>query len=165
MTGSSILLGVTDVDRDGDANLSLAEAVFASVGMLRRRARQVAGESWSQETLTGAQLELLRLVRRQPGIAVTKAASELGLATNTVSTLVGRLDEAGLLRKARDADDRRVARLRLTASAQRQAEKWHDRRVTLVADAITRLEPAQRVELEKAVSAITDLAGALRDAP
>ena len=42
------------------------------------------------------------------------AAAELGVAPNTVSTLVRQLADAGVLERVRDSADGRVVRLRLT---------------------------------------------------
>ena len=56
---------------------------------------------WATEPLPTAQSELLRLVAARPGISVAEAARELRLAPNTVSTLVGRLADQGLLSRER----------------------------------------------------------------
>jgi DNA-binding MarR family transcriptional regulator len=133
------------------------------MGLLRRRARRVVGRPWPMETLSNAQVELVRLVRRRPGISVTEAATDLGLAANTVSTLVRQLTDAGLLRRLADADDRRVARLQLTAPAQRRVEQWRDRRTGLVAEAIAGLPVADRRALARAVPVIARLAALLQD--
>lgn len=147
------------------ADVLLAEQVFDAIGVLRRQARRLAGRPWPIEAVSGAQVELVRLVRRKPGTSVADAAAELGLAPNTVSTLVRQLTDTGLLRRTPDADDRRVARLRLTASAQRRVEVWRDRRAALAAEAIATLPRADRSVLEKAVPVLAELAAALRSDP
>ena len=149
------------VTRASELDASVAEDLFDAVGLLRRRARRVVGRPWPMETLSNAQVELVRVVRRRPGISVAEAATELGLAANTVSTLVRQLTNAGLLRRLADADDRRVARLRLTAPAQRRVEQWRDRRTGLVAEAIAGLPAADRRALARAVPVISQLAAML----
>ena len=47
--------------------------------------------------MTHSESELLRLLDRKPGIRVHDAALELGIASNSVSTLVKQLTRAGLL--------------------------------------------------------------------
>lgn len=147
--------------RAPEPDTSVAEDLFDAVGLLRRRARRVVGRPWPMETLSNAQVELVRVVRRRPGVSVAEAATELGLAANTVSTLVRQLTDAGLLRRLADTDDRRVARLRLTAPAQRRVEQWRDRRAGLVAGAIAGLPPADRRALARAVPVIARLAAML----
>lgn len=145
------------------ADAALAEQLFDVVGLLRRQARRLAGRPWPIEALSGSQVELVRLVRRRPMVSVAEAAAELGVAPNTVSTLVRHLTEAGLLWRTRDDRDRRVARLRLTPAAQRRAEEWRDRRATLVSAAIGELSAPGRAAIEDAIPVIAELAASLHD--
>ena len=162
------MLFVTDPEtalRPPDDDLVLAEEFLEAIGSLRRQARRVAGRPWPAVTLSGAQVEFARLVRRRPGISIADAAAELGVAPNTVSTLVRQLTDAGLLQRVPDEHDRRVARLRLTAAAQRRVESWRDRRAALAAVAIAELSRADRSAIEKAVPVIARLATAMHAEP
>jgi DNA-binding MarR family transcriptional regulator len=100
----------------------LVTEIFGVVGRFRRQLRRSAGRGFDSTGLTEAQAELLRLVGRRPGISITEAAAELGLVPNTASTLVSKLASDGLLTRAVDRKDRRVARLRLTEPAQHIAD-------------------------------------------
>src|SRR4051794_41836898 len=97
---------------------SLEETLAADLanawGGARRRLRRGARAAVGGEPLTGAQLELLRLVEAQPGIGVGEAAGALHLAPNTLSTLVGHLLPHGPLERRPHPDDRRPARPPLT---------------------------------------------------
>jgi len=152
---------VNAAGRATELDTTMADDLFDAVGLLRRRARRVVGRPWPMEALSSAQVELVRLVRRRPGLSVAEAATDLGLAANTVSTLVRQLTDAGLLRRLADADDRRVARLQLTAPAQRRVEQWRDRRTGLVAEAVAALPAADRRALARAVPVIAQLAAML----
>jgi DNA-binding MarR family transcriptional regulator len=145
-----------------DDDTGLAEALFAAIGVLRRQVRREAGRPWQLESLTGSQRELVRLVRHQPGVSVAQAAAELGLAANSVSTLVRQLTEAGMLRRAADPGDRRVARLTLTRAAQRHLETWRDRRTALAAAALSQLSPDERATLARALPLLDKVSDALR---
>ena len=103
----------------------------------------------------------MRLLRRRPGTSVADAAAALGLAANTVSTLVRQLTDAGLIERVRDESDRRVARLALTDAARSQVERWRDRRNLAVAAAFDGLSAEDRAAIESAIPALTRLAGAL----
>jgi len=139
----------------------LADELLDAVGVLRRRLKRLAGRPW-QSTLTGSQVELLRLVRRRPSVSVADAADELGVAANTVSTLVGQLTALDLLHRAADGSDRRVARLTLTAPARRRAESWRDRRSALVGEAIERLDADDVHAIAASLPALRRLADQLR---
>lgn len=146
-------------------DLDLADELFAAVGQLRRHARRLGGGPLPAVTLSGAQLELVRLVRRRPGLSVAEAATELALAANTVSTLVGQLVEARVLTRDADPQDRRVARLTLTTPARESVERWRDRRAAEGARAIAALTPSERAALELTVPVIARLAGAIGAGP
>ncbi|TDW77030.1 transcriptional regulator [Kribbella pratensis] len=141
-----------------DVTETLAEDLLAAIGLVRRRLRRSAGRPLALSTLTGSQAELVRLVRRNPGISVAEAAAELGLVANTVSTLVGQLTERGMLLRAPDESDRRIARLTLTEPAREQVEAWRDRRAALVNEALDELRPADRDALRAALPALGVLA-------
>ena len=89
----------------------------ALVGELHRLLRRSAAGRAHRVVLPEAQVELLLLVRAEPGISGKEAARRLGTAPNTISTLVRDLVDAGLLDRERDPADRRVVRLRLTEAA------------------------------------------------
>lgn len=136
----------------------LADQLLTAMSAVRRNTRRKAKRPTMLWSLTGSQLELLRLVRRNPDISVARAARELGLAPNTVSTLVGQLTEAGLLGRRADSSDRRVARLELPPHTRKKVEGWLDRRYRAVVQALLELSLAERDALAAAVPALVSLA-------
>jgi len=140
----------------------VADELLSAMAALRRGTR-LAGRPAELSELTGAQLDLLRLVRRRPGVSVADAAAELRLAPNTVSTLVRRLKDAGLLLRHADRTDRRVARLELSPETALEVERFRDRRIALLASAIAELRPAERRRLEGASAILGRLAARLPD--
>jgi DNA-binding MarR family transcriptional regulator len=134
-----------------------ADGLFSAFASIRRSAR-LAGRPAELANLTGAQLDLVRLVRREPGVSVAEAAAVLRLAANTVSTLVRQLTDAGLLLRRADPSDRRVARLELTAETAREVGRFRDRRVALLAAAVAELGPSDRRRLEAALPVLGRLA-------
>ena len=138
-----------------------ADALVAVVGRLRRGIRRRVRQDWPHAPLPEAQLELLRLLDATPGLRVAAAASALGIAPNTVSTLAGRLVAAGLVERARDAGDARAARLALSAAAGERVAAWRGRRHALVSAALADLGPADRAAIGAALPALGRLADAL----
>ena len=136
----------------------LAEELLAAIGLVRRHLRRSVGRPFPLSALTDSQAELVRTVRRNPGISVAEAAAELGLVPNTVSTLVGQLTERGLLQRTQDSTDRRVARLSLTEPAREQVEAWRDRRTALVTKSLDDLSPGERDALRAALPVLGTLA-------
>jgi DNA-binding MarR family transcriptional regulator len=139
---------------------ALADELISTFASIRRSGRLV-GRPAELAELTGAQLDLVRLVRRRPGISVAEAAAELRLAANTVSTLVRQLTDASLLVRRVDPADRRVARLELTPATARVVGRFRDRRVALLAAAIAELRPADRRRIEGAAEILGRIAARL----
>ena len=133
-----------------------SELISASASL--RRAARLAGRPVEFAELTGAQLDLLRLVRRRPAVSVAEAAAELRLAPNTVSTLVRELTDAGLIVRSADPADRRVARLRLAPNMQRKVDGFRDRRVMLLTRAIEELSAVDQAVLERSTAILSELA-------
>jgi len=141
-----------------DLSTAAAGELLAAISLLRRTTRRAVRRVWQAEPLPPAQSELLRLAASRPGITVADAAHELQLAPNTVSTLVGRLTGAGLLRRGRSASDGRTALLTSTEHGQRRLAAYRDLRAELAGSALARLSAADRRALAAAVPALLRLA-------
>ena len=110
------------------------------------------------EPLPPARSELLRLAARRPGIGVAEAAAELHLAPNSVSTMVSKLAEDGLLNRDRPPSDGRSVRLSVTEAGAARVEQWRDIRTDLAGRALQPLSPVDRQALAGAIPALTRLA-------
>jgi DNA-binding MarR family transcriptional regulator len=142
----------------------LADELLETLGRFRRQSRRTAPKPEHLAGLSQAQVELIRLVRQQPGLSVAAAATELGLAANTISTLVGRLVESGHLDRTPDPRDRRVARLSLTPDAATEVAAWRDRRSTAIVAALAALPPDDRELLTAALPILDKVTVRLPDA-
>jgi DNA-binding MarR family transcriptional regulator len=108
-------------------------------------------------------VEVLVLVESHGECRVGEAAAELGLAANTVSSIVTRLVVAGLLTRTPDRRDRRAARLTLTAAGTRRLTAWRDQRRAVVVEALGALADADRAAVLAALPALGRLADAMGD--
>ncbi|MGC4786769.1 MarR family winged helix-turn-helix transcriptional regulator [Micromonospora sp. DT178] len=129
-----------------------------ALGDLHRVLRRAATQRAGRTALPDAQVEVLRLVQRWPGIGVREAAERLGTAPNTISTLVGELTAAGLLHRERDPADRRTARLELTDAARERMSAYGRHRRDLLGAALADLDGPDREALLAAAPALRRLA-------
>ncbi len=136
-----------------------------TLGHLHQVLRRAAVRRDGADRLPDAQIEVLRLVERQPGICVGEAAEALRTAPNTVSTLVGGLADAGLIARERSPENRRLVRLTLTAEARRRIDGYQAQRRALVADALDRLGDDARARITAALPDLRHLADLLASAP
>jgi DNA-binding MarR family transcriptional regulator len=111
--------------------------------------------------ITQSEGELLRLLDRRPGIRVHEAAAELGIASNSVSTLVKQLARGGLIERTVDPQDGRAACLRLTPSASEWVTQLGNAREQTIDSALATLDEADREQLEAALPAMKRLAKAI----
>jgi DNA-binding MarR family transcriptional regulator len=143
---------------------STAARVAKAVGRVSRALRYRTRAARAALGVTDSEAELLRLVRRQPGLRVHDAAAELGIASNSVSTLIKQLTRIGLLERASDPQDGRAACLRLTPEASEWLAQVGSVREAAISRALASLDPEDRKTLESAAPALLRLGEALNQA-
>ncbi|MDG4821830.1 MarR family winged helix-turn-helix transcriptional regulator [Asanoa sp. WMMD1127] len=149
---------MTDVMRSAEVVGELMSITTA----LRRLSRRRTAEAVATVPLPEAQRELLFVVANQPGIGIAAAAATLGLAGNSVSTLVNQLVDGGLLHREPDPSDRRAARLTLTDKARDRMAAWRAARAALIGEALDRASPADRAAIAAALPALRRLLDGVR---
>jgi DNA-binding MarR family transcriptional regulator len=150
-------------DVSDDQTVRSVESLSVTLNDLHKVLRRATTRATGRPPLPEAQVEVLQLVRRVPGISVKTVAERLGTAANTVSTLVGALTEAGYLERTRDPENRRVVRLRLTAAAYERIADYAGRRSELLLGALARLDPADRAAVLAAAMPLRRLVDVLTD--
>ena len=154
--------------RDSPADRAAAQSAaefLDAVSSVRRAARRAVRGSWLTEPLPPAQSELLRLAARIPRLTVAEAAQELRLAPNTVSTLIGKLADRGLLKRVPSSTDGRSVVLEVTTKARRRLSEWRDLRAELAGRALAGLPSQDREALAAAVPAMLRLAERMETPP
>lgn len=129
--------------------------VLARIGRGLRYRTRAAREALDA---THSESELLRLLGRRPGIRVHEAAVELGVASNSVSTLVKQLARAGLLQRTTDPLDGRAACLHLTPQAVEWVTRVGNAREEVIDRALAALDESDRAAIEAAVPALAHFA-------
>ena len=150
---------LTEAPDTAVVSAELAKALSRIGRGLRYRTRA------ARETLdiTHSEGDLLRLIDRRPGIRVQDAAQELGVASNSVSTLVKQLSRAGLIERATDPQDGRAACLRLTPLAAEWVANVGNAREDALARALVSLEGPDRELIASALPALKHLGKAIND--
>jgi DNA-binding MarR family transcriptional regulator len=143
---------------------AVADGLLPAVGALRRLLRRSAGTAFG-ESVTAAQREVLLIVARNPGRSVADVAHELGLAPNSVSTMVTQLVAAGQLVRVTDPRDRRIGRLHLSPHAAAEATATRDRRRALLQTVVADLPSSDVADLAAGIDALGVLVERLRVAP
>lgn len=127
-------------DRELVARLRLA------VARLSRRLRQeAAGE------ITASQLSALSSLARMGALTLGELAGVERVRPPTMTRIVAQLEEAGLVSRQSDPEDRRISRVSISPAGQRFLESSRSRTEALLARRLASLEPEELAALEPAV--------------
>ena len=142
----------------------LADAVMA----INRRMHRVAHDEMARHSpypdLRVFDFIVLRTISRHPGVTIKQLSERLGLAHSTVSSMLQRYDQLGLVEKSPGDKDRRAVSLAVT-------DAWRTVQATLLpsveaayAELIGRLTPYEQNALAEGLTALMralqeDLAG------
>jgi len=91
--------------------------------------------------VTRAQWKVLFRLERRPGLRQIELADMLDIEPITLSRIVDRLEEAGLVERQPDPADRRAWRLHVTAAAQPLIEKLRVIADEMIAEAFAGIDP------------------------
>ena len=108
--------------------------------------------------VTGGQVSLLALIRREPGIGVRELAARERMSAAGMSKYVARLEEAGLVARTELADRRRVG-IVLTPAGQRVLRSVRSRRTAWLAERLRDLSGEELAAIDAAVEPLARLIG------
>jgi DNA-binding MarR family transcriptional regulator len=129
----------------------------AVVGKLSRRLNSLARGSG----LTPSQLSALGVITRQGPLRLSELAEIESVNPTMLSRVVAALDEAGLVRRRTDPDDRRAGLLEVTATGRRTHDRLRAERGRVLSAGLERLQPEDVDALEAALPALEALIEAL----
>jgi DNA-binding MarR family transcriptional regulator len=112
--------------------------------------------------LSGAQLFVLQTLADAPGLSLNALAEQTHTHQSSVSTVVSRLVERGLVLRAAAVDDARRLELRVSAEGRRLVARAPDAAQARLIDAIEQLPAPRRRVLARALHSLTttmDLTG------
>jgi len=124
--------------------------------VLLRLARELRKET-EQFGVTGRQVTLLWLVKRNPGLTLRALAEEEGISPPALSGHVDRLERAGLLSRVRSQVDRRRVGLEVTPAGERLLRRVRERRTAWLAERLRALEPAELQAIDAALPSLLRL--------
>ncbi len=122
------------------------------VSRLARRLRQQTGVE-----LTASQLSALWSIEQLGPVTLGDLAIAEQVQPPSVTRIVSRLEETGLVVREIDATDRRVARVRLSPEGRRLLERTRSRRTAYLAKRLRSLDPGDWAVLERAVQILRRL--------
>lgn len=126
-------------------------AVLADAARLMRRSFDARARKIG---VTRPQWQVLTVLRRHEGINQGRLADLLEVEAITVCRMVDRLEEAGLVDRRADPDDRRAWRLFLTDKAERLMDRLRPLAGEVVEEALAGLDAGERADLYRMLDEI-----------
>jgi DNA-binding MarR family transcriptional regulator len=134
-----------------------AARLRAVVGRLSRRLTALARGSG----LTQSQLSTLSVIARQGPIRLSDLAEIESMNPTMVSRIVAALDEAGLVRRRTDPDDRRSGLLEVTGAGRRTHDRLRAERGRALTQGLEALDARDAAAIEAALPALEQLVDAM----
>lgn len=106
----------------------------------KKRGREILGGF----DITPPQFDALLVISRQDNLTMGDLCAHLYLASSTVTDLVDRMEKGGLVLRERDAEDRRVIRLRITPRGRALIDQVLRARHAYLAGILERVHPGDR---------------------
>jgi DNA-binding MarR family transcriptional regulator len=129
-----------------ETEAELAARLRLAVMRLSRRLRQQVADG-----ATPSQVSALATVERLGSPTLGELATSEKVRPPSMTRIVVGLEEAGLVRRQIDADDRRVARVMLTADGRRVLQRSRSLRTAFLARRLKRLSAPERQALGELV--------------
>ena len=137
------------------------ETVIRLRRVILRLARQLNAASVG-EGLTPTQASVLGIVTHRGPLGLTELTELEGLNPTMLSRVVGKLDSFGLIRRLRDPEDFRAARVEVTPEGEQAYQRIAAQRAAILSERVAGLPPEQAAALIAALPALENLAEDLR---
>jgi DNA-binding MarR family transcriptional regulator len=139
---------------DADSVVRLRRVVL---GLARRLNAASAGEG-----LTPAEASVLGIIANRGPLGLAELTEIEGLNPTMMSRVVGKLDSLGLIRRLRDAQDSRVARVEVTAAGEKAYRRISAHRAAIISECVAGLPAEQDAALVAALPVLEKLVEGLR---
>lgn len=96
------------------------------------------------------------------GLNPSEISTHQGTSRNTISALIRSLEDAGLIARELDQDDRRRFYIRLTEAGRQKAREHANRHMQLVSDIFAVLSPDEMNTLSSLLQKLNECAGAIQ---
>jgi MarR family transcriptional regulator, organic hydroperoxide resistance regulator len=126
---------------------------------LQTESRRLAREQCARYGITATQLNVLKLLQTVGDLSLSELSKRMSATNSTVTGIVDRMVDAGLVLREQSAEDRRVWRIRLTADGKGLAKKVEVAPWEILQTAVRALPPAELDQLIQTLLKIADHVG------
>ena len=131
---------------------NLPELLFA----LRRRINDEAKVNTLKYELTVPQFEVLWLIQSSGEKSMEALAAYLGVKPPSVTAMIDKMERGGLVKRQKDACDRRIVHIGLTTKTKRQLTQLRRHKEAVFNRIVGALSRKDRAELTRILSRLVD---------
>jgi len=135
------------------------ETILPEIGETAHALRKAFTRRAATLGVTGAQWKVLFKLSLKPGIRQVELADMLDIEPITLTRILDRLQEAGLIERSSDPADRRAWRLHVTAKAKPLVAKLRAIADEMTADAFAGIEPKDVETTRRVLALVRERAG------
>jgi len=135
------------------------ETILPEIGETAHALRKAFTRRAANVGVTGAQWKVLFKLTLKPDLRQTDLADLLDIEPITLTRIIDRLQEAGLVERTPDPTDRRAWRLHVTAKAQPVVEKLRAIANEMTADVFAGIEPQDIDVTRRVLAQVRERAG------
>jgi DNA-binding MarR family transcriptional regulator len=146
--------------QDSTANMSDSGRILDAIRRLVRHLRLADRAAQSDLGISGAQLFVLTELGKTPSLSLNELAARTRTDQSSVSVVVSRLVDAGLVTRDRDSRDARRLMLNLTRGGRAMLQRAPAVAQEQILAVIDRLAPPDRQQLADALTDLVDALGA-----
>jgi DNA-binding MarR family transcriptional regulator len=144
---------------DATARVSIvADQISRDLSNIRKLLRQPLDAEVAKGNLTGPQRAVMQVVVREEGISLKELSAQIGLAQSTVSGIVDRLAQRGIIERRSDPSDRRATRIYPSAPV---VEFMKEQMPRLISDplrrALSMASEQEAAEIQRAFNRLREL--------
>ena len=154
---------------DGDARdpavCDQVDRVVASYDELMHHVASAHAPEFVGVGVTMSQAKVLYLVQAEPDVRMSDLAGRLGVSLPSISGVVDRLVDQGLLSRRDDPADRRQALVRITDAGASELELFRELNARQVRNLLARLDAADLAVVERALDVLAKAAAAAAASP
>jgi DNA-binding MarR family transcriptional regulator len=123
------------------------DLVIETLSYLETESRRLAREAASRVGVTATQLNVLKLLKEIGELSLSELSRRLAAQNSTVTGIVDRMVQAGLVLREQSAEDRRVWRIRMTDKGAQIAREVEVLPWDLLKGALATLDEPEKVQL------------------
>jgi MarR family transcriptional regulator, transcriptional regulator for hemolysin len=135
------------------------ETILPEIGETAHSLRKAFTRRAAALGVTGAQWKVLFKLSLKPGLRQVELADMLDIEPITLTRILDRLQEAGLIERSHDPDDRRAWRLHVTAKARPLVAKLRAIADEMTADAFAGIDPKDIQTTRQVLALVRERAG------